>query len=197
MIQILKIEKTGNIKLDTISDISELYKICGFRKIDGFEYIHSWERSVENIIINIELWGRISGKTTLKNSYIFPEPFNKTVYGNCVLIGKINMELVDIDEKIWGSLGKTVSLLTNTQPPPAVGVAIKKNPTQQANSVIVPVTHVVDLNNFSALSVTQNNKDIKNYKDNDTISSLSDNDDSPDSELKEEAYLYSSEEECG
>ena len=46
----------------------------------------------------------------------------------------------------------------------------------------------IDLKNFSALAVTQNNDD------DDTLSSLTDNEDYPDSELKEESYLYSSEE---
>ena len=37
MIQILKIEKNGDIKLDKIENIYELYKKCGFRKDEGFE----------------------------------------------------------------------------------------------------------------------------------------------------------------
>ena len=192
MTQIIKIEKTGDIKLDKVSNISELYKKCGFRKNDGFEHIHTWERTVENNIINIELWGRISGKSTIKNSYEFPQPFNKTVYGNCILIGKINMELVDIDKEIWG-------FSCETQKPTTHVIVSHVNPADTStNSPTIPIEDneilpTIDLKSFSAFSVTQNNKI---YHDNDTISSLSDNDDYPDSELKEDSYLYSSEEEC-
>ena len=198
MTQILKVEKTGDIKLDKVSDISELYKKCGFRKNDGFEHIHTWERTVKNNIINIELWGRTTGKSTIKNRYEFPQPFNKTVYGNCVLIGKINMELINIDEEIWGS---------SIHPPPttASGIVVVETITPPpANSPIVPVenfgiSHTIDLTNFSALAVTQKKKKYDHNDDNVDDMSFSDNEDysDSDSELKEESYLYSSEEECG
>ena len=182
MIQIIKVEKTGDIKLDKISNVSELYKKCGFRKNDGFENIYTW--NINNI--TIELWGRNIEKSNLKNNYVFPQPFNKTVYGTCALIGKNNMDLVNIDDEIWKSLFtlKPDVIMTHVQ-----------TPDEESDAAI-------ELNKFSSLSVAENKNKIKNKKDNgdyndddDSDISLSDSEDSQDSELKEEPYLYSSEEE--
>ena len=87
MTQFLKIEKNGDIKPDEISNIDNLYKKCGFRKNDGFDVITEWKTEDDDgKIITVELWGRITGKENLKNNYQFPNPLNKPVYGNCILI---------------------------------------------------------------------------------------------------------------
>ena len=173
MVQIIKVEKNGDIKLDNIENISELYKKCGFRKADGFENIYTWK----NININIELWGRATGKASLKNTYVFPTPIEKTVYGNCVLVGKNNLDYIDINEQIWKSVEE------NNIPSTTLDIIETKMDISSTN----------ELASFSSLSFTNSKKyDVDN--DSDTLSSFTDNDDNTDSELKEESYLYSSEE---
>ena len=87
MVQVLKIEKNGDINYINIDTITELYKKCGFRKDIGFDKITSWKIN-ENSNNNIELWGRTFGKKNLKNTYKFPESLTKKIYGNCSIIYK-------------------------------------------------------------------------------------------------------------
>jgi len=104
MTHFLKIEKNGDIKNSKISDINELYKKCGFRKNTGFEKITNWEKNIDGNNINIELWGRTSGKNNFKNNYTFPESFNKSIYGNCSLINRENDQMVDLNEELWNKM---------------------------------------------------------------------------------------------
>ena len=99
MAQILKIEKSGIIKTDKLLKIDDLYKKCGFRKIDGFEKITYWSQNINNTNINVELWGRLSGKGAIKNDYVFPSNLDKTIYGNCCIIAKSSSTYALIDLK--------------------------------------------------------------------------------------------------
>lgn len=166
MTQIIKIEKCGNIKCENIKEFDELYKKCGFRKIEGFEKITDWNREIEGDNVNVELWGKVYGKGTVKNTYNFPESVEKKVYGNCSLVRKNNDAYVDMDEATWD---KMCDSLIN-------GV---KNMTVDTESVVAAVAAAVD-------SDTESDND---YDEDDEINSL------VDSELKEESYIYSSEDE--
>ena len=89
MVQILIIDKLGTINYSTISDINELYKKCGFRKVEDFIMIHNWICDTDENI-TIELWGRVVGKGSIKNIYNFPNLIEKNIYGNCALVAKNN-----------------------------------------------------------------------------------------------------------
>ena len=169
MTQFLKIEKNGDIKNSKISDINELYKKCGFRKNTGFEKITNWEKNIDGNNINIELWGRTSGKNNFKNNYTFPESFNKSIYGNCSLIHKQNDKIIDLSEELWNKMhivGEKLSIPSGCD--------------------FTPTTPVENI--LTAEEVEEVEED-----EEEDIISISDDDDYSNSELEEESYLYSSE----
>jgi hypothetical protein len=194
MVQILKIEKSASIQTDKLLNIDGLYKKCGFRKIDGFEKITYWSQNINNININVELWGRLSGKGAIKNDYVFPSNFDKTIYGNCCLIAKSSSPdaLIDLTTDMWEHLCNKLNGVIIAEKK-----ELPKTPTKDTSQKID-----IDTTNNS----TSKNSNVKNdnaynldgqqtdNSDNDTSSEIS-NMEEEDSELKEDSYLYSSEEE--
>lgn len=165
--QIIKIDKTGNIKYDNISNINEIYKKCGYRKINDFDKITTWQKNIDNKTINIELWGRIKGKNNIKNTYIFPQSFNTIIYGNCALINIENNQLFDLTEKLWNKM-----------------YIVEETPTSPIENI-----DIISVNN------NENSEDTTDIEDNDEIL-IDDNDDSyENSELQKDSYIYSSEED--
>ena len=184
MVQILKIEKTGDITYSKTSDINELYKKCGFRKSEGFGKITSWEKNIETNNVNIELWGRTNGKPNIKNNYEFPQPFNKTIYGNCCLIQMQNNAITDLDKDLWDKLH----------------IVDKSHIVDKTSTPIInhlEKTHTIPIENTISskcvLEKTDNKKTDNDDSDDDM--SISEDDDYPNSELKEDSYIYSSEDE--
>jgi hypothetical protein len=106
MVLSLKIEKNGDIKNINIDNTNELYKKCGFKKEEGFTKIQDWKRTINGNDANIELWGRTSGKNSVKNKFNFPESLNKSIYGNCCLVGKYEDTLIDLTED-WNKINIT------------------------------------------------------------------------------------------
>jgi len=177
MVQVLKIEKTGDIKYIKITDTNELYKKCGFRKDIGFEKITNWEKTINGDIMNIELWGRTSGKNNIKNNYKFPKPFNQNIYGNCSLIYKQNDITLDLTEELWNKM----HIVDETD------ISMKDIQNNHQSN------HHEDTNDDS-------NDDSNEYQndndddDNDDLDILSISEDD-NSELEEESYIYSDEED--
>ena len=68
MVTFIKIEKNSKLYEEKLDNIENLYKKCGLRKIEGFINLYEYD-SCEG---KIELWGRNSGRSNIKNSYIFP-----------------------------------------------------------------------------------------------------------------------------
>ena len=85
------IDKNGelkNVKLSNPSDISELYKKCGFRSEKGFEKCGFWE--IDNKCI-VEIYGKKDGKSGTENKYELPPPNdNFLLFGNCIVLVKDN-----------------------------------------------------------------------------------------------------------
>ena len=174
MTDILIIEKNGNIKTDKILNTTDLYKKCGFRKADGFENIINWNFNINNRDIIVELWGRKTGKTIIKNSYIFPIELDKIIYGNCLLIGKYNTELIDLSIDTWNEF------------------------CYKLNNSEIDSTNKLETIDVNSVSHKSNMSDISNDEEDSNSISDTDSDDNEyniDSELQEESYIYSSEEE--
>ena len=92
---VIIIEKE-NIKELKIDDVSELYKKCKFKKIEGFNEIHEWIIDKKKI----KLFGKCSGKNNSKNPYIFPD-VSTLIYGSCALLCLENNTYVDIFIHEW------------------------------------------------------------------------------------------------
>lgn len=213
MPQILIVEKEGNIKSKKkeTNTIDDLYKSCGFRKNDNFDKINTIEKVIDNENIIVELWGRKIGKNNIKNNYKFPESLNIPIlYGNCCLI-RIDNNIIDLDETMWNKIG---NINTETTP---MDIDCKKNDdiddgldngldNEIENKIENEIVNEIenDVNNVLTLS-DETEKDKKDDEDGNNGDNNGDNDDSSSfssdssddygSELKEESYVYSSEEE--
>lgn len=95
MTVVIIIEKE-NIKENSINDINDLYKKCKFKKADGFNEIKQWNFNTKII----KLFGKITGKNIQKNLYDFPD-LNTSIYGSCALVCYENNEIVDINISSW------------------------------------------------------------------------------------------------
>ena len=184
MPQIVKIEKEGNLKTDKVKDETELYKKCGFRKTEGFEKITDWKNKIDGEDVNIELWGRTNGKGAVKNNYEFPTIVNKSIYGNCSLIGKTNDKFIDLDKIIWD---KMCNSLTNKMDNMEIQENLKEVKNELENISVVQQ----DDGKSGNESEGESESDSDNDSDSDGDESFS------DSELKEESYIFSSEEAIG
>lgn len=149
MIQFVKIERNAEIKIEKFKEINDLYKKCGFRKKEDFHLIHCWEFNTDFI----EIWGKTTGKSNLKNNYLFPSPIEQTIFGNCCILKKNSSDIyIDFNLCNWDNF------LFN----------YKKNKEN------------LEKKNIIELSESDSSEDECN---------------SINSELKEESYIYSSEEE--
>jgi len=194
MVQVLKIEKNGDINYINIDTITELYKKCGFRKDIGFDKITSWKIN-EKSNNNIELWGRTFGKKNLKNTYKFPESLNKKIYGNCSIIYKEEEEITNLTQEIWNKIYIENKFIPYTND---IHNIISDNIHNKEDKDEYKDSH--NENNEEKEEKKEDEEDEEEEEeedddDDDTISdmdciSLSDN-----SELEEESYIYSSEEE--
>ena len=200
MTQILIVEKDSKIKCDKVSNETDLYKKCGFRKNEGFEKITNFEKQIDNHNVCIEVWGRKTGKANNKNNYNFPSPIDKTkIYGNCVLVRKHENELMDIDEDLWTKMSICEPLPTETPDETKntkIEVSSNEKNTKIEKNCKIQVNNKIEVNN----KIKENNKIDDDNLSDDTVSSFdSDSEDSntddENSELKEEAYIYSDEEE--
>ena len=89
MTTIVLIDKTGTVKQSKVKDLTRdtLYRKCGFRKSEGFEKQTTWEVSVGGTEYNVELWARAEGKANTENKYDFPPPCDVNLFfGTCGLI---------------------------------------------------------------------------------------------------------------
>lgn len=102
MVQILIIEK-NKINYNKVSNIGDIYKKCGFRKVEGFELIIQW--NIKNY--NIDVWGRVVGKGATKNTYTFPTEV-KTIFGNCAIVLKKDNTLIDLTIEDWNKFFKII-----------------------------------------------------------------------------------------
>ena len=218
MVQIIIIKKEGKLTYDKITDLNELYKKCGFRKVDGFEKIKEYKDETCN---TIELWGKMSGKGIIKNQYVFPTPIDKKIYGNCSLMMKSGDQYIDICEEVWNKTCDTLTNMKNqdlqmTDSDKKTKLEFIKQKLDNINKTISSFNAkeegdeiMKEASNF-VKDERDKNKKIKK-KDNKTdivnleteqVLDVSESDTASDSstesddyELKEETYLYSDEEE--
>ena len=107
MTSVVIIEKTGIIKQNECKDINNLYKLCGFRKVDGFELRHTWENlSLNNSKYNVSVYSRNDGKANTENKYDMPPPIdNDLYYGNLAIVNKDqNNNLKDLTVNEWNKI---------------------------------------------------------------------------------------------
>ena len=109
-LNIIIVEKTGSLKSLAIKDfkLEELFKKCGFKKVDGFEKQTEW-----NVKISgqgkylVSIFAKTDGKANTENKYDFPPPIDSTLFfGACAIICSCKQDdgtfaLCDLSLELW------------------------------------------------------------------------------------------------
>ncbi len=104
MTTILIVEKPGTIRELKVKVFAEeeLFKKAGFKSPEGFNTHATWKFPINGNEYSISLYGKTAGKAGQENKYDFPPPVdNKLFFGACVLTGKCNGTIVDLNESMW------------------------------------------------------------------------------------------------
>jgi hypothetical protein len=109
---IIIIDKGGSLKTLTVKDYKgeELYKKCGFKKLEGFQLQVEWPVKLDNQRYLIQMFGKLNGKANLENKYDFPPPVDKNLYfGSCALVGMIrddsnNRSYINLSLELWNKI---------------------------------------------------------------------------------------------
>lgn len=106
---IIIVDKGGSLKTLTVKDykVEELYKKCGFKKMDGFNLQVEWPVKMDGQRYLIQMYGKLDGKANSENKYDFPPPVDKNLYfGSCALVGIIrddsnNRVYINLNIQLW------------------------------------------------------------------------------------------------
>ena len=108
-VTMLIIEKNCTIKSVTIKNYQEeeLYKKCGFKKKEGFEKKITWNVKIEGKKYHIHVFAKEEGKSNFENKYDFPPPIDKNLFfGSCALMAQIAneeniLQYVPLTTSLW------------------------------------------------------------------------------------------------
>lgn len=95
MTKILILEKE-NIKEEIVDNIDNIFKKCKFKKMEDFIEIEKWYYEE----LTIKLLGKIKGKTTNKIIHNIKNQ-EKIVYGLSALIAMKNNIFIDLNKELW------------------------------------------------------------------------------------------------
>jgi len=90
-LSIIIVEKTGTLKSLTVKDFKEeeLFKKAGFKKIDGFQKQGEWNVKNNNEKLSIMVYGKTDGRANTENKYDFPPPLDTLLFfGTCIIVAK-------------------------------------------------------------------------------------------------------------
>lgn len=110
MYSIIVIDRSGTLKEIKVKSAQDVYKKCGFRKLEGFQKRHVWNEKIGDKKYYIGLFSRLTGKTNTENKYDLPPPLDTELYfGSCALVnfnsdGEIDNLTLDEWEKIYEKL---------------------------------------------------------------------------------------------
>jgi hypothetical protein len=106
------VEKTGSLKVQKASAVSDLYKKCGFKSADGFSCVHTWTIDFNDIEYKLSIFGKTEGKANTENKFEFPPPIDNVLFfGSCAAVlstenGNIGdmtpEEFTDIIDNLYG-----------------------------------------------------------------------------------------------
>ena len=109
---IIIVDKNASLKSLTVKDYKEeeLYKKCGFKKIDGLNLQVEWPVKLNSQKYLIQMYGKLEGKSNMVNNYDFPPPVAKKLYfGSCALVGMIrddsnNKIHINLSIELWNKI---------------------------------------------------------------------------------------------
>ena len=211
-LSIVIVEKTGIVKSLTIKEYKEeeLFKKCGFKKVDGFIKHTVWPIKIDGHKYNVAMYGKLDGKANMENKYDFPPPIDtRLFFGACALVAttlnvakekqlcNLSVELWEkMYEKLFGGFENLALTAVEDEEEEDELAAIPAS-KKTKNSGYLKDGFVVDTESSSEHSESDGSDD-----DDDDESEIDDSDETEDldklimedigSELSEEAYDYSS-----
>ena len=109
---IIIVDKGASLKTLTVKDykVEELYKKCGFKKAEGFNLQVEWPVKLDGQRYLVQLYGKLDGKANMENKYDFPPPVDKKLYfGSCALVGMLRNDtneksLANLSIELWNKI---------------------------------------------------------------------------------------------
>ena len=109
---IIIVDKGASLKTLTVKDykVEELYKKCGFKKAEGFNLQVEWPVKLDGQRYLVQMYGKLDGKANMENKYDFPPPVDKKLYfGSCVLVGMLRNDsnersLINLSIELWNKI---------------------------------------------------------------------------------------------
>ena len=197
MTKIVIVDKHGVLSTVNIKDTNKdnLYKKCNLRKNDGFESKTTWKTSVGGVRHHVELWAKQNGRANSENKYDFPPPCdNDLFFGACFLV-KVNNDdsgcIEDLDNDIWLKIYE--KLFGGFED-------LKDNETESEDELEAVPSHLKTSDGylkdgFIVDSTSDNDPNSNNEENSDAASHPSESEsDNENSELDEELYSYTSDE---
>ena len=210
---IVIVDKTGTLKSLNVKEYKEeeLFKKCGFKKVDGFVKHTVWPIKIDGQKYNVAMYGKLDGKANMENKYDFPPPIDtKLFFGACALVAtttnskepslcNLSVELWDkMYEKLFGGFENlALTAAEDDEEEDELAAIPAANKTKKGG--YLKDGFVVDTESSSEHSGTGSETEDEDDDINDDINDSSDTE--PDmpllleeigSELSEEAYDYSS-----
>ena len=91
------VEKSGSLKNAKTTDLSDLYKKCGFKTNEGFSLAHNWSVEFNDTEYKLEIYGKITGRANTENKYEFPPPIDNVLFfGSCAAVLYVNDKITDM-----------------------------------------------------------------------------------------------------
>lgn len=90
MYTFLVVDKSGNMKSSQMKTITidNLYKRCGFKKLDDFGCKCEWQLDIDtDKTTYCSIWGRENGKSNMVNKFELPPPIDKKLlFGSFIIL---------------------------------------------------------------------------------------------------------------
>jgi hypothetical protein len=173
------IDKSGCIKSChcKADDVESLSKKCGFKTTKDFEERAFWKVKIKDIKYRIKLYAKDNGRANNENKYDFPPPVDtKLFFGSCILVNyNENLEASDLHNEDWEKVYE--KLFGGFE--------------DLSNTMVEDEEEEDELDEIDDLEKTKEGYLKDGFVVDDSLESMESV--SIDSELSEEAYMYSDE----
>jgi hypothetical protein len=106
-LSIIIVDKSGDLKALNVKDYKteELFKKCGFKKVDGFIKHADFNVKIDGTRYIIAMYGKLEGKANTENKYDFPPPIDsKLFFGACALVGYKDKMACNLSLDLWSKI---------------------------------------------------------------------------------------------
>jgi hypothetical protein len=87
--KIIVVHRSGSLRVNTVDDLTELYRVGKYKTDKDFMLLHKWGV--------YELWGKQTGKPGNENKYEWPSPHENSLFFGTLCIVKPGADL-DLEE---------------------------------------------------------------------------------------------------